>query len=156
MSARGMKAVALGVLALSAPLWILPTSAFNYADASPRAVAGAVVADAAAYVALTGGTCNVPHLTGGTCSFTITNKDVKAQTYAVVELTDPNTAFSSPSLSDPGSIPVGGATTFSAAVEVCISCVPGQTRQSTWRITATGGGDTHAIRSGFPMTATYT
>lgn len=150
-----LKLVALVLLALCAPLWILPSVAFSYADATPRDSVGSVVSDASAYMALTGGTCSPSRASGGTCSFTITNRDVKAQTYAVVELTDPDAAFSSPTLSDPGSIAVGGATTLTANVAACPACDPGHASVSTWRITATGGGDTHAIRSGFTMTATY-
>lgn len=163
---RPLRAIALATLVVAAPLWVVPSLAFSYADASPRTVVANVVADSASYVALTGGSCNPPVTGGGTCEFTITNRGVEPRTYSVTKLVDDSptsvdlyqvtggSAVSSGATTS-GSIAVGGSVTLTATLSACVPLCAGS-KTVTWKIEAKSGTEALETRNGFPMTLTYT
>lgn len=163
---RPLRAIALATLVVAAPLWAAPSLAFTYADAAPRSVVAAVVADSTSYLALNGGSCNLPVTGGGTCEFTITNRGLEARTYSVTKLVD-NAPASVASYqvtggssvisgaTTSGNVAVGGSVTLTATLATCIPFCTG-TKTVTWKIEARSGTEALETRNGFPMTLTYT
>ena len=160
-----LRLVGAAALVVAAPLWIVPSDAFGYADVSPRGVVATVVGDAVAYVAITGGECDRPVTGGGTCAFTITNRGTEARSYSVTKLSDASpTSVSSYQVTGgssvgsgathSGTVNVGNSVTLTAQLTTCVPLCSGS-KTSTWRIEAKSATQTLAIREGFPMTVTY-
>lgn len=155
----------LVALALLALLWAQPTGAFDFAQTGARDVTAAVVSDATAYNAISGGTCTgVPTLGGGTCTFTISNLATTGQNFTVTKTADAGSKVSSyrvtgaanvasGGVTTPSEISVGSSTTLTANLVGCL-CT-GSTFDIYWQVNGAQGFVLDSERTLYKMSVRY-
>lgn len=158
MALRRGRRLALGIpLALLLLYSVQPTGAFSFTTDGGRSVSAAIVADASAYNAVSGGACGVLTL-GGQCAFTITNKATTPQTYTVTKSADASSAVASyyftlgsSVTSGPVSsaeVAVGGTATLTANVNGCVC----SSRAIYWTVEGSKAGVLNSQELRYPMT----